>query len=172
LFIVGTLAGCIANQTPDEAAPAIPNLLKTPLLDIALITENSTEQRVRAAQLTNCWSGVNENGMGFGYCSDSFHPMQLPDGYDEITLFLYDEEADIIMQFSDDYPPYSVSVQRWDAQYAGTYSYDIYENGEPVRAGVNGFRIVDDSHDYVYEVYAKWEQGDSWYAFRVDSAKK
>jgi hypothetical protein len=156
------------------SSPTIPG--KTPLLDVNLVTvdiyDNSRMQisrDIRAAQLTNDWYVVDETGDGFGYSSDSFHPLQKQDGYGDVTLNLNNSGA-ITLLFSDNYPPQSVSVQRWNAEYAGTDSPDIWDKGESVNVTGNAFQVSDDGNDYIYEVYAKWHEGDSWYVFRIDSA--
>jgi beta-lactamase regulating signal transducer with metallopeptidase domain len=163
--------GFAVNRVEKEpASSTMPE--KTPLLDVSLISANSIEQRVRAAQLTNDWYVEDENGDGFGYAADSFHPLQKSDGYDEVTLFLYDGESEIKLSFSDNYPPQSISVQRWNAEYAGSDSVDVWDNGEPIQVNGTAFYITDDRQDYIYEVSAKWQEGDSWYVFRVNGASR
>jgi hypothetical protein len=149
-----------------------------PSLDVVLRAGDGSEQQVRAAQLTYGWHGVDENGNDFGIESDSVHPLQLDfaNGYEAITLFQSNttngdviSSSEIVMQFSDDYPPLSVSVQRWDAMHAGTGSEveNFFDKGEPVEIFANTYLAVDDEHDYIYEVYANWAEGNSYYAFRV-----
>jgi hypothetical protein len=148
---------------------------KTPLLDVNLTTLSSngnsqtqTDIIVRAAQLSNNWRVTDENGDGSGYSSDSFHPLQKQDGYDDVALTLYGKGT-ISMLFSENYPPQSVSVQRWDAQYAGMDSFDEVSKGEPVNVSSNTFEVADDGNDYIYEVYAKWNEGGSIYVFSTNS---
>jgi len=150
----------------------------TPLLDVNLVTVDSNSNSgtqisrdIRAAQLTNDWSVVDEKGDGFSYCADSFHPLQKRDGYGDVTLSLHNSGI-VKFMFTDNYPPQSVSVQRWNAEYAGTESTEVWDKGEPVPVNVNTFTAFDDGQDYIYEVYAKWPEGDSWYVFRLDSAMR
>lgn len=151
----------------------VPN--KTPLLDVNLVIVNVSgdsgtqiSRDVRALQLTNDWYIVDENGDGVGYNADSFHPLQKPDGYDDVPLNLTGSGT-VTLSFGDNHPLQSVSVQRWNAEYAGTDSADIWDKGEPINVVGNSFQISDDGIDYIYEVYAKWNEGDSWYVFCINS---
>jgi hypothetical protein len=94
----------------------------------------------------------------------------MPSGYSEVTLLLSGLSGEIVLQFSDNYPPLFVSVQRWDAEHAGTDSMEVWDSGEQIAVADNAFQIFNNRIDYIYEVNAKWEQGYSWYVFRVDSA--
>jgi hypothetical protein len=154
-------------------AQAIPQ--KAPLLDISLVTvsldgnsQSQISREVRAAQLTNSWYITDENGEGFGYSADSIHPLQKQDGYGDVTLTL-NGKGTVTLMFSDNYPPQSVSVQRWNAKVAGTDSFAEFGNGEPVNVSGNTFEAYDDGNDYIYEVYAKWNEGDSFYVFSTKS---
>ena len=155
-------------------SPIVPK--KTPLLDVNLVTLNTNGDSrtqisldVRAAQLTNGWSVVGENGDGFGYESDSNHPLQKQDGYGDVTLSLNNIGL-ITLLFSDNYPPQSISVQRWNAEYADTDSTDIFDKGEPINVMGDTFQVSDNGNNYIYEIYAKWHEGYSWYVFRIDAA--
>lgn len=144
---------------------------EAPLLDVSFITDNLPIQCVQAAQLTTSWFCADEDGNGRGYEADSPHPLQLRD-YSGITLFLENTNGEFEIQFSDNYPPQSVSVQRWDAVYAGIDSTDAWDKGEPVAINGNRFRIENDECNYVYMVSAKWENGNSSYAFRTDNSSE
>ena len=144
---------------------------KAPRLEISFMEDGLSEQQIQAAQLTTGWHVTGENGEIYGYESDSLHAMQLHD-YDDIMLQLYKTGGEIVFRFTDDYLPQSISVQRWNAKYTGDDLTGIWDNGEPIELLENGFSINDDGHDYIYEVYAKWEQGSSWYSFRVDAVGK
>lgn len=174
--ILNRLVWVIAESDAEYShiTAAIPE--KTPLLDVNLTTLSSDgnsqtqiSRDVRAAQLTNDWYVANEKGDGFGYSADSFHPLQKQDGYGDVTLNL-NNNGTITFLFSDNYPPQSVSVQRWNAEYGGTDSVDVWDKGEPINVTGNTFQINDNGNDYIYEVYAKWNEGSSWYVFRIDSA--
>jgi hypothetical protein len=144
---------------------------RPPLLDVGFVSGNTSAQRIRTTQLTYDWIIADENGDGVGIHADSPHPLQLRD-YDEITLFQGDANSNVEMQFTGSYPPSSVSVQRWDAQFIGSedYSLDIWDKGESVTVSENLFSIGDDGRDYVYEVYATWNEGSSRYAFLMTSS--
>ena len=173
--IMNRLVWVIADGGRNSHSPAkTPD--KTPLLDVNLVTVNANgnsqtqiSRDVRAAQLTNDWYVVDENGDGSGYTADSFHPLQKQDGFGDITLWLNNSGV-VTLSFSDDYPPQSVSVQRWNAEYAGTDSVDVWDKGESVNVTNNTFQVNDDGNNYIYEVYAKWPEGSSWYVFRIDSS--
>ncbi|MCL1808676.1 MAG: hypothetical protein FWG42_02790 [Clostridiales bacterium] len=162
-LMTALFTGCESGRADGDSS--VPQ--KTPLLDVSLSTSDPQNQRIQAAQLTNGWRSED----GSAYEADSPHPLQMPKGYDEATLFLSAASGEIALQFSDDYPPLSVSVQRWDARHAGTDSADVWENGEQVAVSANTFNIENDGNDYIYEVHANWEQGYSWYAFRVNAAE-
>ena len=167
----------IVNGERNSSIPStIPE--KTPFLDVNLVTvhangnsQTQISRDVRAAQLTNSWYVVDKKGNGSGYSADSFHPLQKQDGYGDVTLNLNNSGV-ITLVFSDNYPPQSVSVQRWNAEYAGTDSIDVWNKGESVNMNGNMFQISDDGNDYIYEIYAKWQEGDSWYVFRIDSISR
>jgi hypothetical protein len=155
------------NESP--AAPPVPE--RAPPLDVDLSGGDRTQpQSVRAAQLTNSWNIVDANGNGFGYVADSVHPLQMQD-YSAVTLEINNERARITLRFGD-YAPQSVRVQRWNATYAGTEDMNILIGGEPIAADKTGFDVGDDGNDYIYEVYATWPEGESVYAFRIDSLGK
>lgn len=156
--------------TPDNGLNEAKSPEKAPRLEIVFIEDKLTEKRIQAAQLTTSWNYEEENGKGYSYEADSPHPLQLND-YDRITLQLHGTSAEIMLFFTDNFPPQSVSVQRWNAKYAGDDLDGIWDNGEEIRLHENGFTIDDDGNDYIYEVYARWEQGSSYYAFRVNAAE-
>ena len=163
-LVAALCAGCAANNAGEVgSAPQ-----KAPSLDVIIAIGDSQQQRIQAAQLTNGWDADD----GSSYEADSFHPLQMPGGYSDATLFLSAANGGIALQFSNSYPPMSVSVQRWDAMLAGTDSVDVWDNGEPVPISTNAFGIdIDnDGNDYIYEVHAYWKQGYSLYSFRVNTA--
>ena len=167
VVLVAVLSVVFALNKAGERIKGVPEV--TPILDVSLITNGSAEQRINAAQLTNGWFVEDEYGNGSGYVADSVHPLHIGE-YGEITLVMSGTNGKIILEFSDDYPPQFLSVQRWDAKYVGMDSLDVWDNGEPVPVKENTFNFSNDGNYYVYEVYAEWEQGYSWYAFRVNVA--
>ena len=173
--ILNRLVWVIADNTQNLYTPSV-TPEKTPLLDVNLVTDKTydnsqiqTSLDIRAAQLTNDWYVEDENGDGVGYSADSFHPLQKQNGYDDVTLLL-NNSGIVTLLFSDNYPPQSVSVQRWNAIHAGTDSVDVWDKGEPINVTNNTFQVSGDGNDYIYEVYAKWQEGSSWYVFYIESA--
>lgn len=183
VFIISclTLTSCSKNN-PDvptaselSAEPKIAvsekQLEKAPRLELALVVNGGTEQQLQAIQLTTSWFYTDEKGNGSGYEADSPHPLQLSD-YDDCTFQFNGVNGELLLSFSDNYPPQSVSVQRWDAiYYTGNQNIeDSINQNEPIEVAENTIRISNDKNDYIYEVYAKWEQqGSSRYAFRINS---
>jgi len=146
--------------TPPERAPR---------LEVFLIQHRLADQHIQAAQLSPHWTVVDANGNAIGtFSKDSPLALELYN-YDDWTLQFSIHYGEIALHFTDNYPPKSISVQRWDAEYIGDDS--AYFNGEPINLYGNSIIINDDGHDYIYEVYATWELGSSWYAFRVDGVK-
>jgi len=152
-----------------------------PQLDALLTTGSSPEQRVRTIQLATSWMFVDEDGNGCGIEADSPHALQLhPSEFAEVTLQLVDgnnNNNNIELHFSDNYPPESVSAQRWDAEYARSDqdagAQDIDEalgKSEAVEFDGSAIIVSDDGHDYIYCVHAVWPNGNSNYAFRTESA--
>jgi len=140
---------------------------EAPSLEVNLVEARLPEQRLKAAQLTTSWEYIDENGNSTGYKADSNSPLHLND-YSSITLQMNGESGEIELNFSDNYPPQTISVRRWDAVCAGSYSVDVWKSSENIAINGNKALINDDGNDYIYEVHAQWEQGNSFYAFRVN----
>ena len=152
----------IVGDTPEKA----------PKLYVVLKNDNTIEQRVEALQLTTSWSISYEDGTGTGYDSDSAHPLQVhPNDYTDVTLYPDGPTGSIEMQFSDNYPPQSISIQRWPAEYAtgGQNIEDAVNRSEFISVTDNVFTISDDGKNYIYEVYATWTNGNSHYSFQTVS---
>lgn len=152
--------------------PTEKQLEKVPRLKLTLIEDGETEQQLQAIQLTTSWYYTDENGNGSGYEADSPHPLQLSD-YDDCTFQFYGANSEILLSFSDNYQPQFVSVQRWNTIYykSNQNIEDSINQNEPIEVTKNTICISNDENDYIYEVYAKWEQqGSSRYAFRINSA--
>jgi hypothetical protein len=146
-----------------------PQSERAPQLEVALTADGFPVQRIEAAQLTTSWSYINENGDMMGYEVDYHHALQLDD-YGDITLILNGNNGEIVFNFGVNIP-LSVAVQRWDAVYymGQEYVESSFYQSETVTARGNAIRINNDRNDYIYEVYALFEQGSSYYAFRVNS---
>ena len=99
--------------------------------------------------------------------SDSCHSLQISD-YSKITFHFSEADNKIELKFNNDYPPQFVKVQRWDVKYAGADVTEALNKGELVEVNQNTINVHNDGHDYVYEVYAIWPVGSSYYAFRTD----
>jgi len=138
---------------------------------VILASHNSPEQRVRTIQLGTAWSIAYEDGNIRTTLADSAHTLQVnPEDYREATLYTSSLSGEILLHFSDDYPPQSVSVQRWNARYqTGSQNVSaLLDKGEPVEAYETMIHLRNDGHDYVYEVSAFWADGRSTYTFRVE----
>ena len=165
------------EEDAEEISPILQNIENSPesvpALDLVLLVDDASEQRIHAIQLTTSWSVTYKDGTGRGYESDSCHALQVRmDDYIERTLFLCNADNEIAMEFSDNYPPDSISVQRWLAIYAGDANRnvgDLWDKGEPVKIVDNVLLISDDGNDYVYETHAIWSNGNSYYTFRTES---
>ena len=141
---------------------------KAPQLNVAFFAAGEIKiGDIQAAQLTTSWTDAK----GGGYEADAFHPLQLREyRYGEISYDFTSSDVDasvyeLELQFGDKYPPQSISVQRWNAVHIGTDSAAIQDNGEPVVLVDNRFRVENDGYGYVYQVHAKWVNGNSYYAF-------
>ena len=161
------LAGVL--PTPQRVPRNAPE--SAPRLDVAFSGNNGSEQRVQAIQLTTSWGVTYEDGTGRAYEADSAHALQVRlIDYDAATLSAGSAGGRIDLLFSDDYPPQSVSAKRWNAEYA-TGSQDImgvFDKFEYVEISNGSIAAVSDGFDYIYEVYATWANGSSYYAFRVE----
>jgi len=144
-----------------------------PQLDVFFDTNDSNEQSIRAIQGTTSWLVVDENGDGFGYNSDSPHPLQLRlEDYAKATIHLSNLSRNTVeLRFSDDHPPESLHVRRWDSVHAqGNQDIDaILDAGETENVIVieNMMQIGDYGGDHIYEVVADWPEGRSHYSFRI-----
>ena len=171
LLIIQLMTGCSSDNVPAPLIETRNAPAKAPLLNVNLTIGNLPVQRIQAAQLTTSWLFIDENGDGGGYEADSPHPLQLS-SFDGITLGLENAGGEIELLFGDNYPPVSVSVQRWDEKYADDESTDAWDKGEPVEISRDNFRIDNDGQNYIYAVSAKWKEGSSWYTFRIENTAR
>jgi len=149
--------------------------ISAPTLDVELITGESKNQRVEALKLTTSWSVSYEDGSGIGYEADSPHPLQLrKNAFDEATLSLNNVSGEIVLHFSGDYPPQSITAQRWPTKFAydGQDSSKHIDDGEPVALSGNSIYTDDDGSNYIYEISASWPEGRSHYTFRVFTGRQ
>jgi len=187
ILIITVTAGCggkhISDPLSDSEEPPLPveplkRIVggapeKAPELVVSILQDSSPLQQFHAIQLTNNWYVIDEDGNGFAYGIDCAHAMQLDEEtYAMATFFLAGASGIINIRFTDDFPPQSISVIRWNADYV-TGSQDIghiLDIGESVIINGDTFSISNDGITYIYEVYATWpDNGSSWYAFRVET---
>lgn len=121
-------------------------------------------QWAQAIQLTTSWTF---DGGGFSF--DSPHPLQLRQSdYDNASLTI--KNGEIMLLFSDNHPPETVTVRRWLAEHAKGEQ-DISAAlllSETVNI-TDGYKILveNDGKSYIYDVHATWGQGSSFFAFRT-----
>ena len=148
---------------------SLTTLGEPPALHVSISSESSPEQRISATQLSWTWSVPQGDGTTVTTHTDACGALQLTD-YGEITLFLHDDNAEINFSFNDDYLPQSISARRWDVKFIEMESDGgFWDEGEPLEvSGDNKLSIRNDGIDYIYEIYASWEMGNSYYVFRVN----
>jgi len=156
-----------------------------PQLDVILLSDDSQEQTIKSIQLKTVWNtdfaGDNNNE------TDSPVALQLSSQDFNDATFRLNAKCDLILlHFRDDYPPDSVSVNRWHSihgylndRFSGvspdnynTYISNALDSIKPdtIDAAGNILHIENDGNDYIYEVHAQWENGESYYTFRtIDS---
>jgi hypothetical protein len=141
-----------------------------PQLEVALTENGASAQHIEAAQLTSNWFYLDfESGNRVGFQSDSPHALQL-DRYDAITLNLTSASGECTLNFGDFPPSTPVSAKRWNAvHYMGNeFKEDSFNKSETIEVNRNTLHINNDGNDYIYEIYATWVQGSSYYSFRVN----
>jgi len=142
-----------------------------PTLNLFLTQDDYPDKSLQAAQLTTSWSFFNEDGTVTGYEADSMHALQLDDYLYDVTLKLDGSNGVVEMQFSDSFPPEYIYIQLWEVEhaYGGQDISDLEFKGEPVVVRSNSFDVTNKGNDYVFEIYAKWENnGYSYYAFYLE----
>ena len=159
---------------------------RTPQLYVSFSAESSPVQHFQAVQLSNNWFPYFHDENAFltgGFCASSHHPLDvwaldLSDFWDvdlnKITFSLDVTEAEIQLQFSDNFLPHHLYVRRWPANFTSSVNYggsdmDLWFQYEVIEIHNNIFRINADGNDYIYEVDAIWLQGRSSYTFRIDN---
>ena len=161
---------------------------RSPSLYIYISADGLETQHFRAAQGTTSWSpafaftdriqiGDTIQG-GMGYEATGFHPLDFWQeswvGIDlnpfMVSLKSIDGEIEISLSFH--FPPTSVYLKRWSADYIGMSS-EMWNDYEPIELSNNVFRVSSGSNDYIYEVVASWTRGDVvfgrvFYTFRLE----
>jgi len=160
-----------------------------PQLYVNFHTDSLTMQRFRAVQLSNDWfPNVNDedDSLSGGYSASGHHPLDVwaldlshfwAIDLDTITLYIDGADGEIEIQFSDNFPPQTVHVRRWPAEFSasvndGGSDMDLWSQYEPVEISHSIILVSDDGRDYIYEVEAGWLQGWSFYTFRINSTSK
>jgi len=178
LFFIGVavLAGCVGAVTQEtgsvaqtlEAIEIITSPENPPRLFVTLQAE--TVQQIQAVGLGQSWTIFDEHGnIVYAFNSDSPSPLQLlPSDFDEATFYLNHTSSEIEMYFSDNFPPHTVYVRRWPAEYALSDQV-LYYQYEAVVISNNIVNVSDNRRNYIYEVKAIWEQGRATFAFRLNS---
>ena len=164
------LSGC--NNSAENTkglAEQLNTLSKPPALYVSLNAESSPEQRISATRLSWTWSVPQGDGTTVTTHTDACSALQLSD-YSEIMLFINDDNAEINFSFNDDYLPQSISTRRWDVKFLEMESDGgFWDEGEPLEViSDNKLSARNDGIDYIYEIYASWEMGNSYYVFRVN----
>ena len=168
VFILLFLSAC--NNTGNTPSEQRNTLNEPPTLYIGSNTRNSSEQDFNAVRLSWTWSVSQKDGNSRTSHADASGPLHLSD-YSAITLFISEDIADITLHFSDDYQPLSISAKRWDTKLLGMESdTGFYDEGEPIEVSSSMISVQNDGIDYIYEVYANWDEGNSYYVFRVSLA--
>ena len=154
-----------------------------PLLDIVLTLDNPHERRVTTMQLTIGWTVEYNDGTATSNNQEALHPLQLKSSeFDESTLVIVSGNDIAELQFNGDYQPETVTVCRWVSSFAyiddrfsvfdepDKHLADAIESAEYVESDGKTIRLNNDGKDYIYEVRAEWENGESTYTFRtIDS---
>ena len=179
IFAISTTTGCggsfldggLASEkrTPPVDIYGAPE--NAPSLNLVLSQDDYPDKSLKAAQLTTSWSFFNEDGTVTGYEADSLHALQLDEYRYDVTLKLDGTGGVVEMQFSDDFPPEFISVQLWEVEsaYGGQDISDLLDKGKKVVLDGNFFDVTNKGSDYIFEIYAKWENnGSSWYAFYLE----
>jgi hypothetical protein len=164
-----TLFKLVACSGTDTAAETLSFPEQSPSLYLELITEGGPTQRTQAVQLLTNWTW-DEGGYNFS----SPHPLQLhQDSFEDATLYLVGESAEVELFLPEDYPPVQLSVQRWRVDFADTSDRDDgnFEVGETLEVDGKIIRLdnKDSGFSYVYEIRAEWPEHDSFviYAFHL-----
>jgi len=169
LLILISLVGC-NNNAENTVAGRQNTLNEPPALYVSFNSGDSSEQGFNAVRLSWTWSVLDEDGIIHTTCTDSCGALQLSD-YSDITLFLNDDSGEITLGFSDDYQPLSVSAKRWDVKYLEMESdVGFWDEGESIEVIGSKISVRNDGINYIYEVYANWSEGNSYYVFRVSMA--
>jgi len=194
IFLITAIAIiCLFSLTACGGSPIVSETAdipaRTPQLYVRFRTEGLPAQQFRAAQLSTDWDptiGADGQRIGDGpwtgaFSASSPHPLDIfvLDFYDSdgITFYLDGIDGEMELQFGDNFPPHSIYVRRWNAEFAvsvngGGSDMALWPQYESVEENGNIVLISDDGNDYIYEVDARWLQGRSFYTFRINSGRE
>ena len=140
-----------------------------PNLHLTLITEDAESVNFRAIQLGQSWCT-----MLICFNSDSPHPLQLSSHEFEYTTFYLDDSmGEIRLRFRPNNQPNYIRILRWRVDPSDYLidDEDNYNEYEYVEVIDNIIFVIGDSHDYIYEIDARWDRGRAIYTFRINSAE-
>lgn len=178
VLLLALLSACSSRTT--VSIPMLP-----PQIYVTLNTDGLPIQHISIGRLSHFWDPGITDGQGRDIRASSAsarHSLAVWDwGYDvdeeeekyyrnAITVYLDGVGGEIELSFSDNLPPYVVNIRRWRTEFigrdlAGRDQYELIE------LEGNIFHVSDDGIDYIYEIHARWEQGYSFYTFRMNSGK-
>ena len=110
------------------------------------------EKKIEVARGTYCWDGLFNS-----ICVDTISPPMLIEHH-EIEPVIVSPEAELKIEFEKEPNENTIGVNRW-----------INHNGAKNVSLSNNILIAPKENGvYVYDVYARWENGDSSYAFVIE----
>jgi len=163
------------EETPAQSVQNTQNVPdRAPLLYLSIMPD----QRIQTIRRVAGWVAQDENGepIGFSPIASFGRAYDLePSRFDDVTLHIDDANNVIMLEFSINYPPQSLSVVRWNVKYLeGGYddSY-VWDKRESIEVTGNTIHIANDGYDYIYDISAAWSEelffGNAVYSFRTVS---
>lgn len=164
LAVIFCLVGC--NQPPVVIVSDVPEL-----------TVVYQDNEVKAWRGTSSWQTQNDDGKGNGIHSDSPHPLLMKEHIPMLSLASVASSVDpLVVSLQFELVPDGVSVRCWSAECWGQTDAEsevlpvqmLMTDSDPAAAPVYQVELKDG--DYIYEVFAKWNQaelygGDACYSF-------
>jgi hypothetical protein len=186
LLIVMLCAGCTPGEirqtaeTPDPSPEpsAAPTMARTPdsgdlqqpqrpNLSVSYLVADSTGERVAASCTAkkggSSWDYAVSNWQTRRIIRDGTGPLMYPSFS---GAELETQSVDAVLQLTFDYPPETITVQRWEAKYHNDQS-ALISRAETIAVTENRISVLADGHAYIYEVYATWPQGYVQFGFRT-----
>lgn len=143
-----------------------------PQLYVVFKSDYCDTEPVRAVQSSANWMVVNEDGEGMGFSSQGINLWDMNHrGLTEGIINLYSINGEIELYFAYNYPPDTVTVQRWTSAHVTSdfgIDDDIYNGAEIIEILGNTIPFTNyNGHDYIYKVYATWGNNNVTYYFRT-----